>query len=243
MEIKMKKLFLLVPAGLFALSVGTVLTIEYNKPSSSVAMSPITAKTPADIFAVNEGQLRQILRYGDATALSAFPESLNALDGFLERYHTQGLDTTKVDGLILQYVQDSIKVTQSAPKYMETLKNTDTYERTHEKKFEKSLEQIGLYELKESYKNLEKVRLAYIKEPTATLGDEYLRLHKEVINSITELYLDDSIEDPMFAYIDNHKLYFSTITSMYDAIGAERIVRLNVNSYAIQTQLQLLPAI
>ncbi len=239
----MKKLFLLVPAGLFALSLGTVLTIEYNKPSSSMAVVSNIAKTPADIFAINEGELRQILRYGDAKALNAFPESLNALDGFLERYHTQGLDTSKVDGLILQYVQDSIKVTQSAPKYMETLKNTDAYERANEKKFETSLEQIGLYELKESYKNLEKVRLAYIKEPTVALGDEYLKLHGEMKNIISELYLDSSTEEPLFSYIDNHKLYFNTVTSMYDAIGAERIVRLNVNSYAIQTQLQMLPAI
>jgi len=240
----MKKLLLLIPAGLFALSIGTVLTIEYNKPSlSSVVKASSVTSTPADIFAVNEGQLRQVLRYGDVNALNAFPESLNALDGFLERYHTQGLDTSKVDALVLQYVQDSIKVTQSAPAYMKTLNTTDAYERAHEKSFEKSLEQIALYHLKESFENLEKVRLAYIKEPTVALGDEYLRLHEAVINGITELYLDDSIEDPMFAYIDNHKLYFKTVASMYDTIGAERIVRLTINSYAIQTQLQLLPAI
>lgn len=239
----MKKLFLLIPAGLFALSVGTVLTIEYNKPSSSTTVAPSIAKTPADIFAVNESQLRQILRYGDEKALNAFPESLNALDGFLARYNAKGFDTSKVDALVLQYVQDSIKVTQNAHGFMGTLKGTDTYERTYEKRFETSLEQIGLYELKESFKNLEKVRLAYIKEPTAALSDEYLKLHKEMKDIIAELYLDGSIEKPLFTYIDNHKLYFNTVASMYDAIGTDKIERLSVNSYAIQTELQLLPKI
>ena len=239
----MKKLFLLIPAGLFALSVGTVLTIEYNKPSSSLAMAPNVAKTPADIFAANEGELRQILRYGDEKALNAFPESLNALDGFLVRYNAQGFDTSKVDALVLQYVQDSIKVTKSAPGYMGTLKSTDAYERTNEKRFETSLEQIGLYELKDAFKNLEKVRLAYIKEPTVALSDEYLKLHGEMKTIISELYLDSSLEAPLFTYIDNHKLYFKTIVSMYDAIGTDRIERLSVNSYAIQTELQLLPKI
>jgi hypothetical protein len=239
----MKKLFLLIPAGLFALSIGTVLSIEYNKPSSSQAVVQKVATTPADIFAVNEGELRQILRYGDEKALNAFPESLNALDGFLSRYHAQGLDTSKIDALVIQYVQDGIKVTQSAPAYMKTLKTTDTYERAHEKKFEVALEQIGLYELKESFENLEKVRLAYIKKPTVELGDTYLSLHQKMKNIITELYLDSSIENPLFAYIDNHKLYFKTVASMYDAIGTDKIERLNTNSYAIQTQLQLLPTL
>jgi hypothetical protein len=239
----MKKLLLLLPAGLFALSIGTVLTIEYNKSSSSQEVVASVPKAPIDMFTTNESRLYQVLRHGDEKALDALPQSLEALDGFLAIYTKQGMDISQVDALVLQYVQDNIKVIQVAPSYTKTLSTTDAYEHTNKKRFEASLDQIGLYELKATFQALEIARLSYVKKPSTTTGDEYLRLSNEMKTILTQLYLDDSIEDPLFAYINNHKRYFQTITSMYDAIGKESIERLSVNSYTIQTELQLLPKI
>lgn len=237
----MKKLLILIPVSLLAISSATILSLEYNKPDSKVVYSSYASKNPADIFATNEHLLRQILRYGDTQSLENFHQSLNQLDGFLAPYNKKGFDTAKTDALVLQYVQDSIKVTQKAPAYMEKLKSSDRYERSNEKRFLASLDQIGLYELKDAFANLEKVRLEFIKTPTAESADKYVMLSAEVKNIIAELYLDTTIEAPLFAYIDNHRLYFNTVSAMYDAIGVEKIERLRSNSYAIKTELQLLP--
>lgn len=60
---------------------------------------------------------------------------------------------------------------------------------------------------------------------------------------IQELYLDDAIEDPLYAYIDNHKNYFETVSKNYQQAGMERVHRVRQNSYAIKTELQMLPSL
>ena len=237
----MKKLLFFIPAGLLVLSSAALLSFGYSTPDFKAVSNTYTNKSPAEIFLANEHLMRQILRYGDNQSLENFHQSLNQLDGFLAPYQDKGFDTSKADALVLQYVQDSIKVTQVVPAYMDKLKTSDLYERTNEKSFLASLEQIGLFELKEGFANLEKVRLEFIKTPTVKLADAYVKRSNEVKTIITELYLDTTIESPLFAYIDNHRLYFKTVTAMYHEIGEEKIGRLRTNGYEIKAQLQLLP--
>ncbi len=44
-------------------------------------------------------------------------------------------------------------------------------------------------------------------------------------------------------YLDNHKGYFESVASCYKQAGLERIHRLRNNSYAIKTDLQMLPTL
>ena len=106
-----------------------------------------------------------------------------------------------------------------------------------------SVEQIGLYELKTNYSDLDKLRLSYIKEPSLESKNAYESKLKELKLIINELYLDSAIEAPLFAYLDNHQFYLDTISRAYADLGYERIYHLRKNSYAIRTELQLLPTL
>lgn len=81
----------------------------------------------------------------------------------------------------------------------------------------------------------------YIKEPSERAAQNYLDVLSKMKRMITELYLDGSIEQPLFTYIDNHNNYFKTVASIYNKTGSERIYRLQEKGYAIKTELQLLP--
>ena len=239
----MKKLLFFIPISLLALSSTALLTLEYSKPDSKRNDKIIEPQNPSNVFSEHERIMRQILRYGDEKSLEHLYGSLDKLDGFLGTYSANGLDTTKADDLILNYVQDSIIVSKVAPNYIEEIHTTHQFESSNKRKFLASLDQIGLYELKDSFEKLEKSRLEYLKNPKVPAGNKYIKHFKEVRTIIAELYLDDAIESPLFTYLDNHMLYFKTVAHMYQEIGEERIIRLRFNGYAIQTQLELLPKI
>lgn len=93
-----------------------------------------------------------------------------------------------------------------------------------------------------NYTDLNKIRKDYIKEPSAETKLAYETKYGQIRSIIGELYLDTTIEQPLFAYLKNHKHYLDAIFSAYNDIGYERINRLRINGYAIKTELQLLPS-
>lgn len=237
----MKKMFLLLPAGLLA-ATGLVWMGTYST-SQQPSTLPVRAlsQNPEEIFTLSQNSFRQIVRHGDDKAMPALKKSLDALETTLVKYEEQGLSVNKVEGLIDQYIQDSYQIAQASAPYLQKLKIYDTFEHEKEAEFIRTLEQIGLNELMAANTKLNKKRLEYMKEPSLENEQKYLELVSDMKKMITELYLDRTIEEPLFAYIENHSHYFKTVESFYTVAGIERVHRLRVNSYAIKTELQLLP--
>ncbi|MDD5717650.1 MAG: hypothetical protein PHW64_07580 [Sulfuricurvum sp.] len=239
----MKKLLLLLPVGLMALSglvwIGTG-TPETKNHSLSVSTLP---SDPKELFSLSEHSLRQIIRHGDQKSLLSLNSSLDALNSSLLKLKNKGLSVSETEHLIALYKQDGIKVTEATTPYLKKLQTYSSIEEAQEKEFVHSLEQIGLYELQKTYENMTKARLTYIKEPSPATQQGYELLLSNTKRIISELYLDTRIEKPLFVYLDNHNLYFKTIVSIYTAAGTERIQRLTDNGYAIKTELQLLPSL
>lgn len=237
----MKKMFLLLPVGLLAATglvwVGTNSVSQQSSAPSVRALS----QNPEELFSLSQNSLRQIIRHGDDTAMPILQKSLDALETTLVKYEEHGLSVGKAEGLIDQYIRDSSQIAQASAPYLQKLKIYDTFEREKEAEFIRSLEQIGLNELMSANTKLNKKRLEYMKEPSLENEQKYLELVSEMKKMITELYLDSTIEEPLFAYIENHSHYFKTVESFYTEAGIERVHRLRVNSYAIKTELQLLP--
>jgi hypothetical protein len=235
----MKKLLLLIPVGLLAATGLFWMNVEDSKVKVSSVES--LSVYPQEIFASSEHSLRQVIRHGNEKSLSEFKNSLDKLDSSLIKYKEQGLVVETTEEMIVQYRQDGMSVTKAASPYLKKLDTCSDFERDNEKAFAVSLNQIGLYKLKTINASLDKARSDYIKEPSAQAEQNYFKIASNMKQTISELYLDGLIEQPLFDYIDNHNSYVKTVASIYNEVGSERIYRLQEQGYAIKTQLQLLP--
>jgi methionine synthase II (cobalamin-independent) len=238
----MKKLLLLIPVGLLATS--GLLWINYGQQTTPKETTQIVQPVPEDsvqLFTLYEHSIRQIVRYGDDKSIALVQTYANALNSKLHTYSKSGINTQSIQEILTQYQQDNRNLTQKASLFTQKMHTYSQFEQTNEKKFLTSLEQIGLYELKSTLASLDKTRLDYIKEPSLETQEKYELLSKKMKTIVSDLYLDESIEKPLFAYIDNHNLYFKTVATIYTDTGLETINRLHKSSYAIKAQLGLLP--
>lgn len=238
----MKKLLLLIPVGLLA-TAGLVWTNYDRGVRQNITISSTKAITqdPVQLFSLGERSVRQMIRCGDEKLISSFQSYSDALDAALIKYKKLGIETQNAQEMLSQYKQDSKHLTQTASLYSQKLHTYSKFEQNQEKYFLLSLDQIGLYDLKTTFKNLDKARAEYIKEPSPKTQTKYEEFSKDMTQMINELYLDASIEQPLITYIENHTHYFETVVSIYTNAGLESINRLHKNSYTIKAQLELLP--
>jgi hypothetical protein len=238
----MKKLLLLIPVGLLA-TAGLVWTnYGYNvRQSTTISSTKAITQDPVQLFSLGERSVRQMIRCGDEKSISSFQSYSDALDAALIKYKKLGVETQNAQEMLSLYKQDSQHLTQTASLYSQKLHTYSNFEQNQEKAFRISLDQIGLHDLKTTFKNLDKAQVEYIKEPSSKNQTKYEELSKDMTQMINELYLDTAIEQPLITYIQNHAHYFQTVVSIYTAAGIESINRLHKNSYAIKAQLELLP--
>jgi hypothetical protein len=178
--------------------------------------------------------LRQIVWHGDEKSVLLLRTSLDTMKTKLAAYKKQGFGTTKLEHILSLYQEDSTLLSEKFASLLSRLHQCDQFEQSHEEPFMISIDQIGLYELKSAYHNLDLMRKNYVKEPTDTAKVAYEIEYARIRGIISELYLDTAIEKPLFTYLDNHKNYFDAITETYKDIGYERINRLRTNAYAIK---------
>lgn len=239
----MKKLLLLLPVGLIAASGFFLFTTPSITENSKEEKVELSTKSPEQLFSMSQDALSTLLRHGDQEAVSVLDASVVQLKEKLPQYKRQGLNITKVEELVEGYKRDTLALSKAIQPRLAKIKEYDQYEEKSEEKFLVAIEQIGLYELKTDYQKLIRIRQNYLKEPSTQLEDQYHEKLSTLIQTIQELYLDSNIEDPLYAYLNNHKNYFETMVVCYQEAGLERVIRLRNNTYAIKTELQLLPTL
>lgn len=239
----MKKMFLLIPVGLIAASGLLWIDAQNNVQQGTPKAVNLPSKTPDQLFTLSQESLRLILRHGNRESIPMLESSVAELEKVFPKYEKQGLNVDKVERLLTQYKEDSAVLSQTAQPFLEQLKEYDIYEEKEEPKFIQSIKQIGLHELKAAYEQLSRTRLNYLKEPSPALEEEYRASASTLTQTIKELYLDNNIEDPLYAYLDNHKKYFETSAAYYKKAGIDRVHRLRENTYAIKTEIQMLPSL
>lgn len=238
----MKKLLLLIPVGLLA-AAGFLWTNYDHAVGQNITTTSAKAltKDPVKLFSLGERSVRQMIRDGDEKSISSFHSYSDALDAALLTYTKSGIETQSAKEMLSQYKKDSNNLTQTASLYSQKLHAYSQFEQNQEKAFQVSLDQIGLHDLKITFKNLDKARAEYIKEPSLQTQTKHEGLAKNMTKMIDELYLDEDIEQPILSYIENRTHYFETVVSIYTTTGLESVNRLHTNSYTIKAQLELLP--
>ncbi len=235
---KMKKILLSIPIIALA-GIGTYYTtIPYLSPSSKIENKVVN---PQILFITSEHDLRKLIRHGDAQSAEKIQTSLAAIEIKLHENHKKGYAVENLLNMLHSYDNDYSILAKTFTPLLEQIRQSDQFEQTNKQSFQSTLEQIGLYELKRTYADLESVRKDYIKEPTNKTKIEYENYHSHIKQIINELYLDASIDTPLYQYLDNHKRYFDLISNAYTTVQYDRISRLHSNANSIKTELQILP--
>lgn len=238
----MKKLLLLFPIGLLAASGWFWFNSSdtVTKPNAAYEIQP---KQSSALFAQSEQSLRQIIRHGNPNAITMLDTTLNTLSLQLASRKKEGISVEQTERLLAQYRKDSRIVADTFTPALKQLHYYDAIETDREKQFLTSLDQIGLYELKTAYEELTNRRTDFIKAPDQNRKDAYNEQLNTVKTIISELYLDSEIDQPLFSFLNNHKLYFDLVADTYAKVGYDRINRLRQTGYSIRSELQLLPLV
>ncbi|MGD9718082.1 MAG: hypothetical protein AB7U24_02485 [Sulfurimonadaceae bacterium] len=107
------------------------------------------------------------------------------------------------------------------------------------RKFNAKIASIGLFELSSKWIELSRIKNGFVKKPNAKLEKEFEDTYNAITVIITELYLDEEIEEPMLAYLKEYKAYFSSIASAYKTIDYKKIAKLKPLGYKIKAKLEL----
>jgi len=131
------------------------------------------------------------------------------------------------------------KLYEKAPRFKEHYKNS-TYNKYS---FNKKISSIGYRPIIRAWYELSKIKSIYIKRPSEKLEKRFYKKLQFMITNITELYLDEEIEEPLFAYLDNYKMYFDEVKIGYMSVDYENIKKLKPLCYKIKAKLEFLDAI
>lgn len=111
------------------------------------------------------------------------------------------------------------------------------------KKFNDKLSSIGYRPLLTLWYELSKTKAKFIKKPSYKLQKKFNKNYNLIIISITELYLDEEIEEPLFRYLENYKTHFNEVSLAYESIGYKNISILRPLSYKIKAKMEFLSPI
>ena len=79
-----------------------------------------------------------------------------------------------------------------------------------------------------------------MKQPDARLVKAFDKEWTNITVTITELYLDEEMEKPLFDYLDAYKAYFNELNSAYSGVGYAEVGKLKPLTYKIKMQFQML---
>ncbi|MBU0720030.1 hypothetical protein KJ877_01670 [bacterium] len=199
-----------------------------------------TNKEIHDVFRQNVSDANAIIKRGDYAKITRYKEESLTIMAQIEHLDIPDEHKLELKKDLSKYSQlinkISSKLQTQAPKlnqhYTDVVGNIAT--------FNKKLSSIGLSELLSSWYNLSKAKNRYVKKPSKKLEKEFDKQWTSVITTISELYLDEEMEEPLFEFLHNYKAYFKEITIAYNSVTYSDIRELKPLSYKIKAQLELL---
>jgi hypothetical protein len=111
------------------------------------------------------------------------------------------------------------------------------------KKFNEKLSSIGYRPLLNLWYELSKTKSKFIRRPSQKLQKEFYKNYKLMLISISELYLDEEIEEPLFSYLENYKTHFDELSMGYESIGYKDVKSIKPLSYKIKAKMEFISPI
>lgn len=194
-----------------------------------------------ELFRQNVRSANGVIKRGEYDGMVLFSDGIGTLQKELKQIDDPALPIKELTQDIEAYSQLvsalSGELQKNAPKmhehYSSIVGGVDTFNR--------KLASIGLRELLRSWKELTRIKHRFVKKPSAKLAKAFNKAWDNVSITITELYLDEEMEEPLFDFLDNYKLQFAEMNRAYKKIGYANVAKIKPLSYKIKMQLELLP--
>jgi hypothetical protein len=106
--------------------------------------------------------------------------------------------------------------------------------------FNRRMGSIGLFELLHSWRELSRIKSRFVKKPNARLVKAFDKEWTNITITITELYLDEDMEKPLFDYLDAYKAYFNELSGAYRSVGYAEVAKLKPLTYKIKMQFEMI---
>ncbi len=202
-----------------------------------------TQKTTKNIqkdFRQNVRHANAIIKRGDYNRLIEYQDGIASI---ISRIDT--LNISKEEKKVLkQDLNNYVNIVQTlyknlqygAPHFNQHYKNS----MSEVSKFNKGLISIGYSPLLDNWHKLTQIKRRFIKKPSKSLERRFNQEWTSVMILITELYLDDDMEEPLLAYMKKYKSNFHEVQSSYAHASYAKIQSLKPLSYKIKSQLELL---
>jgi hypothetical protein len=194
-----------------------------------------------ELFRQNVRHANGAIKRGEYDGMAPFAHGINTLQKKLKQIDDPSLPVEALSKDIELYSQLVSAVTkelrQNAPKlnehYSGIVGGVDT--------FNKKLSSIGLRELLRSWKDLTRIKHRFVKKPSAKLAKAFEKAWDNVSITITELYLDEEMEEPLLDFLERYKLQFAELNDAYEKVGYVNVAKIKPLAYKIKMQLELLP--
>lgn len=200
----------------------------------------ISNKGVYNLFLENVKNANFIIKNGEYEKVTIYNSDMNSLLEQIKYLKISDADKNRLNSGIKEYSdlvnKSSIALQKKAP----NLNRQYKYTLDGLKKFNSSISSIGLYQLSSEWLKLSKIKSDFVNKPSLKLKKDFENTYNSIIVTITELYLDSEIEDPMFNYLREYKTYFESIAAAYEIVNFENIAKLKPLSYKIKADLELL---
>jgi hypothetical protein len=202
--------------------------------------SRLKSDTVRELFRTNVSDANAIVKRGEYLRFAKYDAGMERVNREISSVKLPADDKQrlkadlKAHAALVKRIGDSLK--SQAPDL------NDNYRRVIKglQKFNKKLASIGLAELLRDWRELSRIKNRFVKKPNSKYVKQFDEKWTAVTVTITELYLDEEIEAPLFAYLDHYKAYFQQLNAAYKRAGYREVVKLKPLSYKIKMQLQLI---
>lgn len=206
--------------------------------SLSATINTSTNKNVLEIFREQVSDSNAIIKRGeyDRIALNSSDrknllqkiEELDIESKNIKRLRNDILSYSKILNAIIDNLQQ--KAPDLQQHYQSNIKDL--------KKFNLRINSIGLYQLSTEWLELSRIKHSFVKKPSNALERKFNDKWNSVVITITELYLDEEMEEPMFEYLNHYKAYFTQLNLAYKSAEYSNVAKLKHLSYKIKAQLE-----
>lgn len=224
----------------------TTLLLATISLSAGIFTSEVEAKKTLKInkqihhsFRQNVSDANAIIKRGEYTKFDTYKADNSSIINRIEKLEINTEDKKRLKNDILTYSALiktlGTKLQSKAPK----LNNHYRYTIDRLKLFNQNLASIGYRPLLYDFRELSTIKNKFVKKPSKALERKFEEKWSAVMVTLTELYLDDDMEEPLVKYLKSYKSYFVELSSAYDSLNYFNINKLKPLSYKIKAQLEL----
>ncbi|QFR50368.1 hypothetical protein FJR48_11780 [Sulfurimonas lithotrophica] len=191
-------------------------------------------------FRENISDANAVIKRGDYTRYTNYQSGIKSTISHIDKLDISSKEKIEIKNYLQKYSSIINKIYKKlqleAPKFNHHYKESIN----GLKNFNKKLAGIGYRPILNAWYELSKTKARFIKKPSEKLEKKFHEKWRLIMINITELYLDEEIEAPLFAYLENYKAYFNEISLAYKSAQYENIKSLKPLCYKIKAKLEFI---